>query len=130
VAVSAPKTGRFTCSQREPVDNPIRSHRVIVHSTLQLDTSTPFHRRADEQLIQTALDRRPLMRGRHLGGGHDAAGEPHLQPGTRPIRRREELTLNRRTQRRPQIRHQLVGVESQRRLLISVAGEDRFGRTV
>ena len=39
-----------------------------------------------------------------------------------------ELPLNRGAQHRPQVHHQLVGLEPQRRLLVGLAGEDWLGR--
>ena len=63
-----------------------------------------------------------------LATTHQLVRVPHLQPGTLPVRRGVELTLNRGAQHRPQVGHQLVGVEPQRRLLVGLAGEDWLGR--
>ena len=109
-----------------------RSHHNIRINTPapQLNPSTPFHRWADEQLIQTALDGRPLIRGWHLAGGHQCVGVPQLPSRTLPVRRGVELRLDRPTKHRPQVHHQPVGVEPQRRLLIRLAGDCRLGCAV
>ncbi len=113
-----------------PGDLLIRGHPIHIQSTPQLNPGAALHRRADKQLIQTALESRPHIRRRHLAGSHHRVGVPQLPSRTLPIRRRVEPALNRRVQRRPQVHHQLVRVEPQRRLYIPLARLCRLRRAV
>ena len=60
----------------------------------------------------------PLIRGRNLASSHHRAGVPQLPSRTLPVRCGVALPLNRGAQHRPQVHHQLVHLEPQRRLLI------------
>ena len=88
---------------------------------LQLDTSTPLHRRAQQHLGEPSLNRRPRV-GVDLLAGHGPIGEPQLQAQPRPVGLAVKRCLTRGLDDPPQRRGERVRIVETER-----AGRRRCG---